>query len=74
MTTPLAMQRGCEALDEERLIRCRECQQVLAIRTPGGLRLRVLVPAYEQDETGRVDLDCPVCGKRRRVPRNAEGT
>ena len=59
--------------DEERYIRCRntDCRQVLGERSASGRRITVFTPFIEIDETGRLDLDCPVCRKRRRVPRAA---
>jgi hypothetical protein len=41
---------------------------VLAIRTPGGKRIRLLY-GCELDERGRPDLNCPVCGDRMRIAR-----
>lgn len=61
-----------EVPEDSRLIRCRGCGQVLAIRTPGGRRVRIITPTSEQDETGRIDIDCPVCGKRRRIPKEGD--
>lgn len=54
--------------DDGRLVRCRSCGHVLAIRTPGGKRIRLLY-GCELDERGRPDLNCPVCGDRMRIAR-----
>ena len=64
------------AIDEDtRRIVCRGCGSLLAMWTPSGRRVVILLAAVrsvERDEVGRIELDCGSCGKRRRVPRGGE--
>jgi len=59
--------------DEERYIRCRnaDCQQVLGERSESGRRITVFSPYIVLDERGRVEIDCPICRRRVRLPRAA---
>ena len=58
--------------DAGRRIVCRGCGALLAMWTPSGRRVVILMTAVrsvERDELDRIEMDCLACGKRRRVPK-----
>lgn len=57
--------------ESDRYIRCKaqECRQILGEWSENGRRVTVFTQYIEIDERGRLDLDCPVCRRRRRLSR-----
>ena len=67
----------CSVVDDasRRRIICRGCGALLAMWTPSGRRVVILMSAVrsvERDEFDRIEMDCLACGKRRRVPKGGD--